>query len=46
MGAPGVALAAIQGLNQKLEEQKTENNALKQQLADLKELVQTLVEKK
>ena len=38
----GVALAAIQGLNQKLEEQKTENAALRQQLAELKELVHQL----
>jgi len=35
----GVALAAIQGLNQKLEETRTENAELKQQLKELKELV-------
>ena len=40
----GVALAAIQGLNQKLEEQKTENNELKAQLADLKILVNQLAQ--
>ncbi|MGA2246084.1 MAG: FG-GAP-like repeat-containing protein [Verrucomicrobiota bacterium] len=40
--AEGVALAAIQGLNQKLEEQKAENTALKTQLADLKVLVNQL----
>jgi hypothetical protein len=39
----GVALAAIQGLNQKLEETRAENAALKQQLAELKQLVQSLV---
>ena len=46
----GVALAAIQGLNQKLEEQAKQKDAeiqdLKQSVADLKKLVQTLVEKK
>jgi hypothetical protein len=49
----GVALAAIQGLNQKLEEkestlqtQAAEIEALKQNVAELKQLVQTLVEKK
>jgi len=36
----GVALAAIQGLNQKLEEQKTENAELKHEVAELKEMVQ------
>jgi len=41
--ADGVALAAIQGLNQKLEEQCAENAKLKQQLAELQQLVQTLV---
>jgi hypothetical protein len=40
--ADGVALAAIQGLNQKLE---AENTALKQELAELKALVNTLAEK-
>lgn len=40
--ADGVALAAIQGLNQKLEETRAENAALKQRLAQLEELVRTL----
>jgi trimeric autotransporter adhesin len=35
----GVALAAIQGLNQKLEEQRAENAALKERLAELERLV-------
>jgi hypothetical protein len=35
----GVALAAIQGLNQKLEEQSAENAKLRQELKELKELV-------
>jgi hypothetical protein len=47
--ADGVALAAIQGLNQKLErrlEQKeTEITELKQTVAELKQLVQALDEK-
>jgi len=54
--ADGVALAAIQGLNQKVEERsreqgarstelKKENRALKQELAELKALVKTLAEK-
>jgi hypothetical protein len=38
----GVALAAIQGLNQKVEEQRAENTELKQQLAELKALVEKL----
>jgi len=38
----GVALAAIQGLNQKIEEQRAENTELKQQLAELKALVEKL----
>jgi trimeric autotransporter adhesin len=46
----GVALAAIQGLNQKLEEKNAEKDAeiqdLKQSVAELKKLVQTLAEKK
>jgi hypothetical protein len=49
----GVALAAIQGLNLKLEEkesriqeQAAEIQALKQDLAELKKLVQTIAEKK
>jgi hypothetical protein len=44
--ADGVAFAAIQGLNQKLEAQKVENAELKQQLAELKALVQALTEKR
>jgi trimeric autotransporter adhesin len=43
--ADGVALAAIQGLNQKLEEQHAENAELKQQVAELKQLVLTLAAK-
>ena len=35
----GVALAAIQGLNQKVEEQRTENAELKRRLAELEQLV-------
>jgi hypothetical protein len=42
----GVALAAIQGLNQKLNEKDGEIQALKQSVADLKKLVQSLAEKK
>jgi trimeric autotransporter adhesin len=41
----GVALAAIQGLNQKFEEQRAENADLKQQVAELKQLVLTLTAK-
>jgi hypothetical protein len=41
--ADGVAFAAIQGLNQKLEATRAENAELKQQLAELKALVQQLV---
>ncbi len=41
----GVALAAIQGLNQKLNEKNAEIQELKQSVADLKKLVQTLAEK-
>ena len=40
--ADGVAFAAIQGLNQKVEEQKTENAELKAQLAELKVMVKQL----
>ncbi len=35
----GVALAAIQGLNQKLEEQRAENTELKRRLAALEKIV-------
>jgi hypothetical protein len=38
----GVALAAIQGLNQKVEEQRAENAVLKNEVAELKALVQKL----
>jgi hypothetical protein len=41
--ADGVALAAIQGLNQKMEK---ENAELKQELAELKQLVMKLADKK
>jgi BMFP domain-containing protein YqiC len=40
--AAGVALAAIQGLNQKLEETRAENTELKQRLAELERAVQKL----
>ena len=40
--ADGVALAAIQGLNQKLEEQRAENAELKRSVQELKRLVETL----
>src|SRR5262249_12822239 len=54
--ADGVALAAIQGLNQKLEERceradmrvqnlEAENAQLKRQLAEIKDLVQSLANK-
>ena len=42
----GVALAAIQGLNKKLEEQQAENVELKKQLADLKAVVDKLTQEK
>ena len=38
----GVALAALQGLNQKLEEKDVEIQALKQSVAELKQLVSQL----
>ena len=41
----GVALAAIQGLNQKLEEQSAENAALKQELNELKAEVKLLAQR-
>ena len=40
--ADGVALAAIQGLNQQFEIQRAENAELKQQVAELKRMVQSL----
>ncbi len=43
--ADGVALAAIQGLNQKLEEQKAENIGLKQRLEVLEKKLSALAEK-
>jgi hypothetical protein len=42
----GVALAAIQGLNQKLEQARAENAELKQSLEELKQLVQVIAGKK
>jgi hypothetical protein len=38
----GVALAAIQGLNRKLDEKDTEIQALKQSVAELKQLISQL----
>jgi hypothetical protein len=42
----GVALAAIQGLNEKLNEKDAEIQTLKQSVDDLKKMVQSLAEKK
>jgi hypothetical protein len=42
----GVALAAIQGLNQKLDEKEAEIQALKQSVSELKQLVQSLAAQK
>ncbi|MEI6077894.1 MAG: peptidase S74, partial [Verrucomicrobiota bacterium] len=42
----GVALAAIQGLNQKLEQKDTEITELKAQLNELRTLVQQLAVRK
>ena len=39
--ADGVALAAIQGLNQKLEEQRAENAELKQRLEALEKFIRS-----
>ena len=44
--ADGVALAAIQGLNQKLEERNSEIRELKQELAQLKVIVNELADPK
>jgi hypothetical protein len=44
--ADGIALAAIQGLNQKVEAQRAENAELKRELVDLKKLVGKLVEQR
>lgn len=43
--ADGVALAAIQGLNQKLEQAQRENSSLKERVEMLEKLVRTLVTK-
>ena len=40
----GVALAAIQGLNEKVEETRAENTELRQQVQELKALVMALTE--
>jgi len=40
--ADGVALAALQGLNQKVEEQRAENAELRQAVNELKQLVQAM----
>jgi hypothetical protein len=42
----GVALAAIQGLNEKLERQRAENAELKRELAELKKLVGTFLDQR
>jgi trimeric autotransporter adhesin len=42
----GVELAAIQGLNQKLEEQRAEDTELKEELKELKQIVGKLSERK
>jgi hypothetical protein len=42
--ADGVALAAIQGLNQKVEQQRAEAVELKREIAELKKLVQQLTQ--
>ena len=44
MDVDGVALAAIQGLNEKLEQTRAENAEMKQQLAELRTLVQQLAQ--
>jgi hypothetical protein len=43
--ADGVALAAIQGLNQKLEETRAENAALRRELSEIKQLLTKLTTK-
>ncbi len=43
--ADGVALAAIKGLDQKLEETRAENAELKRELSELKQIVSTLKQK-
>jgi hypothetical protein len=42
----GVALAAIQGFNQKVEEQRAENVELKRELSEIKQLLVQLTDKK
>jgi phage shock protein A len=42
----GVALAAIQGLNQKLEEKDAKIQQLQQSVDELKKMVQSLADKK
>jgi trimeric autotransporter adhesin len=42
----GVAFAAIQGLNQKLEETRAENAELKHELADIKQMLAQLTQRK
>ena len=44
--ADGVALAAIQGLNQKLEETRAANAELKRELSEIKQLLLKLSDKK
>ena len=43
--ADGVALGAIQGLNTKLEQQRTENARLKKELAELRNMVEAIKQK-
>jgi len=43
---PGIALAAIQGLYQIVQEHQVENDELRRELKDLRELVQTLLAEK
>jgi hypothetical protein len=43
--ADGVALAAIQGLNQKLEQKETEIAELRQELQEIKQLLSNLAMK-
>ena len=43
--ADGVALAAIQGLNQKLEQKETEITELRKELQEIKQLLSNLITK-
>ena len=43
--ADGVALAAIQGLNEKLKEKDAKIEAMEKRLADLEELIKSLTHK-